>query len=216
VIQFQSQALASLQSKVDKNVQSAGDEAKAQANQIPKVPIQQGSAVPEIMSENDRNQLIQHIDIFDQQEEASYVLYARLALGLIVAAAVFSLFGAIFSFAKRHMIGGILGLVVTATISFSNAFPLNKLAAFHNYLQGQAGALKVDCETQRPFTVDSYNSARTRLLALIAARSTQSPGFGNYEVPAQSLSEQQQTIKVTGDLLETAKAELKGYNAGKE
>jgi hypothetical protein len=214
IIRVQSASMAKIQSQINEKVIAVGGEAQAQANQIPQVSVQP-SGQSENVSDGDKNTLMDRINKFAEQEKSSETFYVRLALAFIIGAAILALLGSILSFAKKNVVAGVVGLIVTAIISFSNAYPLNALAEFHRHLEGQAYALQVDCETQRAFTADFYTSARSRLLALILARSTESPGFGNYKVPTRSTTDQQQTIKSTVEGLEKAKAELKGYDAGK-
>jgi hypothetical protein len=98
-------------------------------------------------------------------------------------------------------VAGVAGLIVTAMISFSNAYPLNALADFYRTLDSQAASLEIDCEVKQPFTVDSYSSDETQLKLLYLAEG-QRPGFGNYKNGTQGLQTDIQSVKTSFDSVE--------------
>jgi hypothetical protein len=133
----------------------------------------------------------------------------------MIGATSLALIGAIFSFARKHIVAGIAGLIVTAVISFSNAYPLNALADFYRNLDAQATALQVECELKQPFTADSYNSAADQLKLLYLAEG-QRPGFVNHKVESQPLQAKLQTVKTTYDSVEKARSEVMLFAAGEK
>jgi|ERR1039458_1924608 hypothetical protein len=110
--------------------------------------------------------------------------------------------GAIFSFARKHVIAGVVGLIVTAIIGFTNTYPVGALSDFYRGLDAQATALQLDCELKQPFGVDSYNSAADQLKLLYLYEGSKRPGIGNYRVPLQDLTKELQTVKTSAEKVE--------------
>jgi len=201
-----------IQAQIGEKIERADPAVQNAVQSIPTVaPSVQ--AKPELVSDGNRELLLKKIGDFVDHTQYYESLYGRWALGLIIGAAVLALTGAIFSFARQHIVAGIAGLIVTAMISFSNAYPLNALADFYRGLYSQASSLQVDCQLKQPFTVDSYNSAANQLKLLYVAEG-QRPGFGNYKIQTRDLQTELQSVKTSYDSVEKAKVAVEALEKG--
>lgn len=189
-----------VQVAIGKAIANADEPVKTKAGEIPTLPT---SATPQVeaISADQRNFLLGKIRDFAgyaKSEESQFTFWAATC---IIVAAVLALVGAILSFLKQNVLGGVAGLIVTAIVSLSNAYPLNALSNFYRGLEAQASALQIECELKQPFAVDSYNSAANQLKLLYLYESKR-PGFGNFNVPTQDLSNDLQTVKTSSDTVE--------------
>jgi len=196
-----------VQTNIGKRLLLAAPQVRLEASQIRTFPVS-ARAKPESVSGGEKTVLLHQIAEFANHARSEEVLFTRLAIGFIAGAAFLALIGAILSFARQHIAAGIAGLVVTAVISFSNAYPLNALSDFYRGLAGQAAALQIDCELRQPFTVDFYNSAADQLKLLYLYEGSKRPSFANYRVPMQNLTEELQNVKTKSDAVERARAAM--------
>lgn len=193
-----------LQAEIGNKVSEAGAQVKLKASQIPTIPAPP-TARPQPVSAAQKAFLLSKISEFVDHANSEDSLFTRWAVGLIIAAGTLALIGAILSFARKHIIAGVAGLIVTAIIGFANAYPLNALSDFYRELAAQATALKVECELKEPLTADFYNSEATQLKLLYLSEGSKRPGLGNYKSAAattQKLITEMATVKTSADQVE--------------
>jgi len=189
-----------VQVEIGKAIANADEPVKTKAGEIPTLPT---PATPqaEPITADQRNFLLGKIKDFAGYTKSEDSQFTFWAVTCIIVSGFLALAGAILSFLKKNVLGGIAGIIVTAIVGLSNAYPLNALANFYRGLESQASALEVECELKQPFTSDSYNSAANQLKLLYLYESKR-PGFGNFNAPIQSLSTDLQTVKTSSDTVE--------------
>lgn len=194
-----------VQAQIGSEVLKADAKVQSKVSEVPTilVPVQ---PEPQLVNPDQKVFLLGKIRTFAEHVKSNEILYTSWALGLVIAAAILALGGAILSFARRHVIAGIASLIVTAIIGFSNVYPLNALSDFYRGLEAQTSALQVECELKQPFTVDSYNSEANQLQLLYLYEGSKRPSLGNYKVPLQNLTNELQTVKISSANVEKTKA----------
>ena len=201
------QRLNTIQTIVTNQTTHANIEVQNRVNAVTSIPVTP-SAQPQQATPEQKAFIIGKITDFMNHVGSQELLYSRLAVGATVAAACFALLGAILSFIRQHIGGGIAGLIVTAILGISNAYPLAALSDFYTGLDAQTSALKVDAELKQPFTLDSYNAAALQLKALILAEGEKRPRLGSGKVATQELSNLLQTVKTSSETVEKTKGQM--------
>jgi len=203
-----------LRRAINLQIQQATPAAKAQIEQIPKLPTPVTSATPAPtntqpapaatppppppstgVSADQKNLLLGKIMDFDKHARSEEKKFSSLATVAIIGIAALSLTASLLSFASRNKVGGILGLVVVAIVGITNTYPIGPLSDFYRSLAAQTSALKLDCDLKDPFTADAYNSAADQLKVLILYEADKRPQLGNTGATADELTQQLQVVK---------------------
>jgi hypothetical protein len=189
-------------SQINRQVQQSSSLTQAKVNELPHPTIE-----PELQlvlaDESDRRILCGKVETFAGHAKSEEQLYSKLALMGLILSACLALFGSIASFLAMNRIAGVISLIVAALIGLSNAYPIGRVADFYGTLAGQAGALSLECDLTKPYTVTTYTSHLNQL-KLLYVYEEQKPSFGSYKVATDELTKQMQGVKTASNNLATA------------
>ncbi len=201
---FKIQELRRRTSAIDMRVKAATAEVQQQANAVPEIKPTDVQIVPspqnptqqvEVVSEQQRQQLIEKVKEFAGEKKKSQSHFYGLALTLVIAGVGLALVAAVLGFVKMANAAGIVSLIVAAVVGVPKAYPVPALADFYNSLSVQALALETDCELKNPMTVDEYKASAAQLKALILYEAQNKPGFGATTTATDDLAKQLQELR---------------------